>query len=717
MTTSFQRSSFGKAPTTSMTGAPPSTGTTSIQAGEDFTTSMRAGSVIGSVDALGRVRKGVDKEGIVGIDNGALRIEPLIEPGWGRAGLSYGPFERRNGRAFAVYLVNCHNTSQSENLRETFRDRFDRWLRGPELYSRGRRLWQWLLSKRKWRMLRQWRWWRRIAVSARPVPRIDENLAIGWFASEVPADPLAEGNALVMHATGAENGELWARVGQAMLPTVRSVQNLQIHYVVVLRERGAAYYASSVEGANGLGTYPDMRLLAIDAFNNEPSVYAGVFQAALGQIGFRLDTRIYGTRVLDIPEWGTWYGTAHAADRLAGSGELAGSPADAGGAWAVTNGRLERSSDGVFASESGSRAILPIATASGVIHVVVQSGEAPARAVSLIWRHADSLNFWELAADASGCDLVLHVAGHAVTIAHTDAACLEPNRPHAMQVADEGHRFSLFLNGTLLFGQRFVDARLAHASGVGIAIPTANNGVHLTNFEAHPMRCRLPDSLDQGKPWWRLGEQVRVSDDFEGPKGDLEGRRTLIGDQTWRRIIGSGHIDVTGDDSARFRGSPQDRVPGRLAYTVDWMHPEFADLEVEITPAGTGPGQGQHGLCGFILWQDPDNYVMLNIWRNEVYDGASISTFFQLDGFEDLYDAIWANVGNRVYWGRPHRLRIAFDGMHYMALVDDEPVLYRALTDVYPDAKRLQIRRVGLLSNWEWGTDTGSVLRRFRARV
>jgi hypothetical protein len=43
--------------------------------------------------------------------------------------------------------------------------------------------------------------------------------------------------------------------------------------------------------------------------------------------------------------------------------------------------------------------------------------------------------------------------------------------------------------------------------------------------------------------------------------------------------------------------------------------------------------------------------------------------------------------------------------------------LYRALTDVYPDAKRLQIRRVGLLSNWEWGCDTGSELRRFRARI
>jgi hypothetical protein len=660
---------------------------------------------------------GVDKEGVIGIDNGALRIAPLIDPGWGRAGIAYGPFERRNGRAFAVFMVNCHNTSQSENLRESFRDRCDRWLRGPDLYSRSRRLWQWLLSRRKTRMLRQWKWWRRIAVSAPPVPRIDENLAIGWFTDQAPDNPLIQGNGLVMHATGAENGELWARVGQSMLPAIRSIQNLQIHYVVVLRDRGAAYYASSVDGANGLAPYPAMRLLAIDAFNDETSLYAGVSQATLGQIGFRLDTRIYGTRVADVPQWGAWYGTAHAADRLDGSGTLSGSAAEIGGVWQAATGGFERSAGGAVAVEDGSLALLRADHASGLIHVVIQCSVGESRSAGLVWRYADSQNFWQVTASASGCELALHETGHATTVARTDLARLHANRLHSLQVVDEGRRFSIFLDGILLFGERFADDRHAQATGVGVVVPLADMGVLLSRFEAHPMQCRLPAQLDQGRPWWRLGESLVIADDFEGAAGDLDGRPTALGAQHWRRTIGSGHIDVTGEGSARFRASPAQRVPGRLAYTLDWAHPNFADLEVEITPAGTGPGQGQHGLCGFILWQDPDNYVMLNIWRNEVYDGASISTFFQLDGFEDLYDAIWANVGNRVYWGRPHRLRIAFDGMHYMAFVDDEPVLYRALTDVYPDAKRLLIRRVGLLGNWEWGTDTGSTFRRFRARA
>jgi hypothetical protein len=55
--------------------------------------------------------------------------------------------------------------------------------------------------------------------------------------------------------------------------------------------------------------------------------------------------------------------------------------------------------------------------------------------------------------------------------------------------------------------------------------------------------------------------------------------------------------------------------------------------------------------------------------------------------------------------------------MHILALIDDEPILYRAVTDVYADATRLQINRIGLLANWEWGNDTGSSFRSFRARI
>ena len=107
---------------------------------------------------------------------------------------------------------------------------------------------------------------------------------------------------------------------------------------------------------------------------------------------------------------------------------------------------------------------------------------------------------------------------------------------------------------------------------------------------------------------------------------------------------------------------------------------------------------------------------MFNNWLDDGYGGASVSCFSCLGGFEDLYDAVWSNVGARIRWGNSHRFRIAFDGMHLMVLVDGAPVLYRALTDIYSDACHLQIRRIGLIANWEWGNDTGSTFRKFCAR-
>ena len=57
-----------------------------------------------------------------------------------------------------------------------------------------------------------------------------------------------------------------------------------------------------------------------------------------------------------------------------------------------------------------------------------------------------------------------------------------------------------------------------------------------------------------------------------------------------------------------------------------------------------------------------------------------------------------------------------FDGLHYRAYVDGEAVLYRAMTDIYPNFQPLRIQQVGLAANWEWGNDTGSRFTRFEAK-
>jgi hypothetical protein len=102
---------------------------------------------------------------------------------------------------------------------------------------------------------------------------------------------------------------------------------------------------------------------------------------------------------------------------------------------------------------------------------------------------------------------------------------------------------------------------------------------------------------------------------------------------------------------------------------------------------------------------------------SDAYEGASIALFSHLNGYEELYDAIWTMVWTKIDWGTPLRLRIAFDGMRFTVWIDGEPVLQRALTDLYPRQSRLRITRVGLAVNWEWGDDTGSLFKDFVARA
>jgi hypothetical protein len=551
---------------------------------------------------------------------------------------------------------------------------------------------------------------------AAPVPRVDENLALGWFSSEVPVDPLRDGNGFVVHATGPENGELWARVATNQLPAIRGLQNLQLYYVIILREHGAAYYAASIPDANGLSAYPYLRPLAIDSFDETTPVYAALYQSVLGQIGFRLDTRAYAIQVSKQIDFSTWYGTAHVADQLTGNGALGGSGAELGGFWRVISGEYFRTEKGVRPASTDSLAVLNPDVVSGLIHTVVETGTKETK-VSLVWRFKDNDNFWSLTVSGTGCSLSIKENGAALTVTSTEKIILKPGTRNSLQILDNGTKFGLYLQGQLLFDTWFCDSRLQNAAGVGFLSDSDALDVHIARFEAHPRQIQLPNDLDLGAPWFRKGKEVVLAEEFKGSARDLSGKTTNVGRKVWKRQIGTGVIELTGDNSARIKATRQNPSPGRSAYTVDWDYPEFADLEVTITPPGTGRGQKEHGLSGFIIWQDEDNYITLNIWVSDFYRGASISTFFHLDGFEDLYDAIWSNVGSRVYWGLPCRLRVVFDGLKYIAFVNDEPVLYRALTDVYSDCKRMQIKRVGLIANWEWGRDTGSVFNDFVGRI
>lgn len=682
---------------------------------DTFSDDRRTGRVIGTTAETGQIRRGIDREESISIDNGALRIRPLIQSGWGRVGLAYEPYQRQNGLAFAVYMLNGHNTAQLGGLDESLRTRVARWIAGSEAWTRGRRAIQFLKSGRYSRAIRQLQWWNALHRQAKTLPELDENLAVGWFPVEVPAGPLSGGNALVMHATGPENGELWANIGNAPLKAIRSVQNLPIYYVVILRDRGAAYYAASVEGANGLPAFPNMRPLAIDSTESGSVVYPGVHQSVLGQKGFRLDTRVYGTRVEQLEELATWYGTAHAADRLRGNGFLAGSRSETGTVWSVHSGRFVRTDQGAQSFEGQSLATVGASVPAGLIHVISEVGAAGKVEMGVVWRFCDENNYWRLLVSDTGCRLSLREHGDWTDLCESTTHCLQPGISNSVQLLDDGGQMSFHLNGNLLFGTRFHDARLAASPDAGLIASAGDITLH--SFEVHPRTVPLPEALRMGEPWLRTGTEIVLEDPFEGPAGDLEGRKTPKGNKVWRRRIGTGTMALSGEGAVQIQASAKRPNPGRTAYMVDWDFPGFADILVEITPPGQSPDDKEHGLCGLVFWQDDDNYITVNIWLHRSYGGASISCFFHLDGFEDLYDAIWSNVGKRIYYGVPSEMRIVFDGTQYIVFVNDEPVLYRKLSDVYPNCRNFTIRRVGLLANWEWGNDTGSVFRNFVGRV
>lgn len=668
---------------------------------DSFDDDRQAGQVIGRTGSTGVLRDGADVEGIIGIDNGALRIGSLAAAGWGRASLAYGPYRRQDGLAMAVFLLNGHNSSQSGPLGQNLARRLGRWFLGsPGSDGAARRLTGLWRSRHKRRMAGQIGRWFRLAWLPAPEPPLDENLAAGWFTSAAPGEPPAGGHAFLVHATGAGNGALWAGVGADYATAVDSLQNLPIYYVVVLRQQGAAYYAASLPNATGLSAYPTMQPLVIDPFEGEPALYAGLHQPVQGQIGFKADTRVYQVAVQKLPELAGWCGSAHAADRLNGRAPDRDAEAERGGRWHVY-------SDNVALLDPG----LP----SGLIHVLIESTAAPGADAGLLWRAAGAESHWRLGFGAAGCTLQLLQAGETVTVAADAHSRLATESVNSVQILDDGETFRAHLNGRLLFGGPVRDSRLNGAGGVGV-FGLAATGLCFREFEAHPRRLPLPPALALQPPWSIAGEKLLISDDFTGPPADLAGRRPPGAGGAWQRQLGDGVILLDGRGAACVQADKSHPNPNRTFYTLPWPHPELADLEVELTAPGSGRGQWERGRGGLVFWQDATNYVVVNTWLDDHYDGASVSSFFYLDGFENLFDAIWTNVGDRITWGIPYRLRAQFDGRHYLVSVNDEPVLYRALTDVYPAVARLAIRRVGLAVNWEWGNDTGSRFHGFRAR-
>lgn len=653
--------------------APPAGGGPAFS--DRFDRDLPAGAVVGSTGPANAIRGGVDAEGLMGVDHGALRMRPLARPGWGREGIAYGPWPRTAGLTFAARVLNGHNSSQTYYFPETTRQRLRR-----------------IVSDTRRRRFRR--------------PRHFENLAVGWFAGAAPRDPVAGGNAFVMHAANRDNGELWAAVAHRAQRAVLGVQNLDIVYVVALRERGAVYYAMSTPGAVGLGDHPYLRPLALDTHDATTTVYAGIHQRILGEVGYRVDTRVSAVCAEVVPGWTSWYGSASVADRMGGTGSLDASPAETGGTWRRGAGSLVRGAGGT--SGEGD-AVIAAPGPVGLVHLVVTAGARPGKAGLAFRAGAD--NRFQVALDPAGVSLLRDGDGVEETVAAATGVRLTPGSTHSIQVTDDGGTIGVHVDGRLVFDRWIDDGRDAGNGGVGVAL---RGEVVARDFEAHPREIPMPEELDVGEPWSMAGGVPVIEEVFDAEADDLHLCCTPSGGVRWERVVGDGVIELPAGKGARVRATREAPNPGRTIYAVDWDDPACADVELEMIPPGTARHQGENCRGGLVFWQDPDNYLVVNIFLDDVYDGASVSTFYHLGGHEDMYDAVWSLVWP-VLWGEPCRVRVAFDGERFLAFHDGRPVLVRALTDVYPGTPPLEIRRIGIVVNREWGDDTGTRFSFFRA--
>ncbi len=697
---------------------------------DTFSDDHRAGSfpLTASVGVSGR--RLLDAERRVSADRGALRFEPLRLAGWTRQGVVYGPLDRQSGLAFGATILNGHNGSHSGPIDGGLRRRFKDWALGPRDRNIMTRVVEFARSSRKresWWLWRQWlsRWW----LSRSDDSRIEYSLVMGFFDRISPNRPLEQGRCLAVRTNDAETGTVTAVVAGEAVTVLPVLLNVPTYYMVVIGPFGATYYGASIPGVRGLPSLPSMRPLAVDRRHQTdtapaPDVtYAGIHQSVIGQVGFSADTRIYETAACVVPGWSQWWTTARVADPLDGDGPIEGSMLEHGSRpWRITSGsRLDRTPTGLATDTDGMAYVLADEpTGLVALSAVVAADDGR---IGLVFRMQDERNHFLLEATSGGVDLIAVIHGSRHVLATNASIGLEPGREQLLQVSDDGCTILAHVNNQPVSTLGLSDERLAEANGVGVLVHGA--GSRVRHLEAHPRSVDPAHRSGFVHLPVPTGDTVRISDDFDYPPGDLHGCSPGPG-LSWKRVAGKGVIEVGArNQTAEVRASAQTPNPERTLYLLPWSEiggpgpdaSKVADVEVDITPPGTARNQGQRGRAGIVFWQDPDHYLIISNWLDDVYPGASLSLFSRLGPFEDVFRAVWSNVGQRIDWGVTHRLRVAFDGATIAAWIDGETVLYRTISDVHADTDAIDVNAVGLVANWEWGHDTGSTFARFVART
>lgn len=681
-----------------------------IVVSDDFHGSVPPGKLIGTLSTSGHPRLGADPEKVLSMDRSGLRIGGLSRPGWGRSCVAYGPVALRPGLVLSVHVLNGHQASQGYRLRR-LAPRLVQWVQGSRTVRPSpARLVRLLRANRRLSAARRLRGWarntgtsdsplaRRVAPLARRRTRLEaeaalaDNLVVGLFDGPVASDLSKVVAGFRFRSRSELSGDLDAVTGGRTTSVLDRLTGVPIHLVAIIRQDSVLYGAASVGQVRGLPAHPAVRPLLIDPLPGHSFGFPAVQQIVSGEIGFSVDTRVFGLKALEVDALGAWFAGAHLADSFQDSGRLDGIEPPTGPQWTVIAGALERGSEGLVASR-GSVALSELTRPSGLLRIRIGPAQP---GFALLWRAKGPTSHWRLELADERFRLGNRIDG----VDHWLAVGMLPHRAEIVQVIDDHDGLRILVDDVAV-ATVAAPADLAFGDGVGLEALT-DGSLGVSALEAYPTELHLPtDFLVGTASDLPQGEAVVVHDAFDGaPRPQLDGR-PVPQRAVWRRTLGSGRFTIEGPGSVRIES-----CPNRTAYTVAAHPGGIVDLTTVIT-APSGPDA--RSRAGLIAFQDAGNMLCVNLWFNDRSDrAASVSSFLTIDGHEDVYDAVWVNVGDRVLGGRPVEMRLITDGALYQVYLDDELVLWRRVEDVYPGAPALRFSRVGLLANWEWGLDTGS---------
>ncbi len=554
----------------------------------------------------------------------------------------------------------------------------------------------------------------------------DENLAIGWFDTAIPSDPVNSGNSFIIRTNGASGGQLCRNGSDGGYQTalednfcLDSLKAVPLYLIACLRADGAAYYVASMPNVRELPVagYPSMRLVHFAAFDRTTSpMYPSIWLRHM--LSTAWPTQVLETGVKTVAAWANWYGSAVLADTFVGANAApsATRTADVGGNWAFSgyaDGLLTADGlrpSGVNKNVSASKTL---SNPMGVFQMKIKTGASiPDFGAYVSFRESGSNGFYVYWNNTT--TYLMKFTGGVDTQVQAFTDTFDAFATNHVVIRDDGARIVMWRDNRKVIDYASTDYASNTKVGVGGASDSGAAYLLIGNVEFHERSMTVPTELQDlvktiSEP---AGATTVYTDNFSGGAGDLTGTTTTTGSGTWAATLGAASVLKLNGSGKAYRDTSVSES-GAILRTLPWSAPAFADLSVQVTPPGSAYAAGDNARCGIAFWQDANNWIGARLYVDDDQpNAAEIEIRAVVDG-----GAGWVfrrvNFGTEINHGVTSTLRMTFDGDYLVCYLGTEPVHVYRLSYTYTDHTPWLINRVGLLASYE---DRGSTFDTFIAK-